>query len=123
MAAGTAAVRRIYAIWQNLPITRTPAAPSPSLSAGPGCSRPDKAKSVGSVTTTTTNNNNQQQQQQNNNNNNKKEVVASAAARGVSFIGGRIFGQKLENLDFLCGFREQDDVSGSFFYSCLFFLW
>ena len=35
-----------------------------------------------------------------NNNNNNKVAVASAAARGVSFIFGRFFGQKLENHQF-----------------------
>ena len=47
-------------------------------------------------------------------NNNKEEVVASAAARGVVY-SWEDFWSKARKPRFLCGFREQDDVSGSFF--------
>ena len=50
------------------------------------------------------------------------EAAAFAAARGVSFIFGRIFGQKLENLDFCVVFVNKM-MFRALFYSCLLFLW
>ena len=50
-----------------------------------------------------------------------REVVASAAARGVSFIVGRIFGQKLENLDFCVVFVNKMMFRALVFNSFLFF--
>ena len=45
------------------------------------------------------------------NHNNNKVTRASAAARGVSFIFGCFFGQKLENIGICVVFAEQQDVS------------
>ena len=53
------------------------------------------------------NNHNNNNNDNDNDNNNNKVARASAAARGVSFVLGRFFGQKLEHPEFCVAFVQK----------------
>ena len=53
------------------------------------------------------NNHNNNNDNDNDNNNNNKVARASAAARGVSFVLGRFFGQKLDHPEFCVAFVKK----------------